>query len=181
MQSRPVDLGKLSRAARMNLDEAKSAIGEVADTVQDEAVKAGRTLSDVAMDELDRRVALLGQNGRQVADTLRSASGDLQGPGSHMVGHLADTLDDLSYRLENRSARELADDLTQLGRDHPTAFMLGCLVTGVVVGRLIAMAPASYSDDVNQQYSAGADPQEPDRPDFWSAPSEPRMGRESDA
>ena len=132
----PVDLAQI---ARLEIEDAKARLSDAADRARDEAKHAGATISTLVMDELDRRAADAGQQLRSLASRLRGDVPEQDQPGSstYMVDQAVNLIEDVSQRLEGQSARQLANTLDRFGRTNPGLFMLGCLLTGAVAGRMI--------------------------------------------
>lgn len=150
----------ITETARREMEDAKNRLSDAASRVKHEAMNAGSTVSGLVMDELDRRAADLGSGLRELADKMRDATADQdqnsQAP--RLLTPAIDLIDDVSHRLEGQSARQIGDSLSQFGRENPMLFMLGCLATGVLAGRLLvasdsAEAEGWQDDSQNYRYS----------------------------
>jgi hypothetical protein len=152
--------------ARHEIDDAKARLSSAAEAVRREVRTGGSTISAMVMDELDRRTADLGSDLRNVARRMRTAAeeeaGD--GPSARLLIPAIDLMEDASHRLEGRSARQIGEAIASFGRENPMLFMLGCLATGVVAGRLVAAADTdqgmtgseeSFGKDQTEGYRAG--------------------------
>ncbi len=138
----------ISETARREMEDAKNRLSDAASRVKQEAMNAGSTVSGLVMDELDRRAANLGTGLRELADKMRDATADQdqnsQAP--RLLTPAIDLIDDVSHRLEGQSARQIGDSLSQFGRENPMLFMLGCLATGVLAGRLLVASDSAEAE-----------------------------------
>lgn len=140
------DTSDVAKAARRELDDAKARLSDAADRVKHEARNASSTISTLVLDELDRRAADMGTQIRSVAGRLRgdtATSGSEAG--SAMAQQAADLIEDVSSRLEGQSVREMGQRLGQFGRDNPALFVMGCLLTGAMAGRMIVASSGAAS------------------------------------
>ncbi|NEX46487.1 hypothetical protein [Pseudotabrizicola algicola] len=138
------DTSDMAKAAQRELDDAKARLSQAADRVKHEAQNAGSTISALVLDELDRRAADMGSQIRAVAGRLRGeTAGAEDEAASAMAAHAADLIDDMSSRLEGQSIREMGQRLGQFGRENPALFVMGCLVTGALAGRMIVATDTS--------------------------------------
>jgi hypothetical protein len=134
-QDDPVDLAQI---AKLEMEDAKARLGHAAERVRDEAKNAGTTISTLVMDEMDRRAGDLGQQLRMLAGRMRGEAPDeAQAGATHLVDQAAGLVEDMSHRLEGQSVRQIGARLDRFGRENPALFMLGCLVTGALAGRVI--------------------------------------------
>lgn len=147
----------ITETARREMEDAKNRLSDAASRVKHEAMNAGSTVSGLVMDELDRRAADLGSGLRELADKMRDATADQdqnsQAP--RLLTPAIDLIDDVSHRLEGQSARQIGDSLSQFGRENPMLFMLGCLATGVLAGRLLVASDSAEAEgwqDDSQDY-----------------------------
>lgn len=132
------DTSDVGRAARRELDDAKARLSDAADRVRHEARNAGTTITTLIMDELDRRAADLGTQMRSVASQLRGEDkGEVTEATRAMSTQAADLMDDVCERLEGQSVRDMGHRLSQFGRENPALFVMGCLLTGALAGRMI--------------------------------------------
>jgi hypothetical protein len=140
------DTSDVAKAARRELEDAKVRLSGAADRVKHEAQNAGSTISTLVLDELDRRAADMGTQIRSVASRLRGErSTDDNLGASEMAEHAADLIDDVSSRLQGQSIREMGQRLGQFGRENPALFVMGCLLTGAMAGRMIVASDTSSS------------------------------------
>lgn len=144
----------VQRAARREIDDAKARLSSAADRVRHEARNAGTTISTLVLDELDRRAADMGAQMGVVAQRLRAVSANEEtetDTGVTMAAQAADLIEDASARLQAESMRDLGHRLGRYGRENPALFVLGCLVTGAMVGRMIIASDSSTSQ--NRRYA----------------------------
>ena len=129
------DAPDAAAAARRELDDAKARLSDAADRVRHEARHAGATLSMLMLDELDRRAADMGTQIRSVAGRLRGDKAEQTSSG--LADQAADLIEDVSARLEGQSVRDMGERLGRFGRENPALFVMGCLLTGALAGRMI--------------------------------------------
>lgn len=140
------DTSDVAKAARRELDDAKARLSDAADRVKHEARNASSTISTLVLDELDRRAADMGTQIRSVAGRLRGDTATSESEaGSAMARQAADLIEDVSSRLEGQSVREMGQRLGQFGRDNPALFVMGCLLTGAIAGRMIVASSGTGS------------------------------------
>ncbi len=152
MQIDETDTPDVAEAARREMEVAKARLSDAADRVRHEARNAGSTIQGIVMDELDRRAAGLGQGMRTLAERMREAA-EPEADGSvapRLMSQAVDMIEDVSYRLEGSSAREITDKLSRFGRENPMTFMAACLATGVMAGRFLVAS----SEDQGDQWSS---------------------------
>lgn len=114
---------KLSDAAGAARETAGEFAGEVKDRAIDRADAAREMLSDVG----DRLAASL-------QDSLSGQDNTLK---SRMMNSVAESLQDASAALRQRSVAELTDDLRVMARRHPGAFMAAAAVAGFCAARFL--------------------------------------------
>lgn len=132
------DHSDVASAARREIEDAKVRLSDAADRVKHEARHAGSTISTLVLDELDRRAADMGTQLRSVSDRLRGNAGaDVADASPAMADHAADLIEDLSSRLQGQSIRDMGQRLGQFGRENPALFVMGCLLTGAMAGRMV--------------------------------------------
>lgn len=112
--------------------------------------EAATTLSSIAQEEIGRRRSRYGHDLRGAANTLRQVAPKANTPSttglglSRLPSKAADTLDHLSHRVEHQSLTELGRSVAATGRAHPLAFVAGCVLGGLALGRvLMASTPSS--------------------------------------
>jgi hypothetical protein len=138
----------ITETARREMEDAKNRLSDAATRVKHEAMNAGSTVSGLVMDELDRRAADLGSGLRELAEKMRDATAaqDQNSQAPRLLTPAIDLIDDVSHRLEGQSARQIGDSLSQFGRENPMLFMLGCLATGVLAGRLLVASDSAEAE-----------------------------------
>ncbi len=148
----------ITETARLEMEDAKNRLSDAASRVKHEAMNAGSTVSGLVMDELDRRAADLGSGLKELAEKMRDATAgqDENSQAPRLLSPAIDLIEDVSHRLEGQSARQIGDSLSQFGRENPMLFMLGCLATGVLAGRLLVASDSAeaegWQDDGSQDY-----------------------------
>ncbi|PZR00172.1 MAG: hypothetical protein DI533_06110 [Cereibacter sphaeroides] len=131
--------------------EARESLADVADRAATEAMAAGRTISSLVMDEIDRRGVSLAEGLDQISATLRHASAG-QDQKSQLVEQAADVIDDLSDRLRQGATQEIGGRLVQYARANPGVVILGALAAGLLAGRmLVADDTAEAEEDADDR------------------------------
>ncbi len=137
------DAQDLAELAKREMEDARDRMSDAAGKVRDQALNAGGTISALVLDELDRRTAELSEGLRHITQTLRDATGPAgetagdTGSAPRLVQQTVDLIDEVSIRLQGRSARDLADGVARFGRDNPGTFIVACLATGMLAGRFM--------------------------------------------
>lgn len=133
-------------------DVAQTAKEQVANVTSDVraqtrqlADEARGQLTDHASSQRDRAVESL----RSVANDFSSMADNTDGSGLGV--QLAREGGDITHKaadfLEQRDPSQLLDELRQLARRRPGAFLVGAALAGVVVGRLARGAKSAHSND----------------------------------
>lgn len=166
--------GARERGAEVG-DHAKSAAADVKDTaaerardVAGEARAQARDLvghtRETLVTHADEQTNRLSETLDQLADDLRKMSGstDSDGLAGRVVGELAQRTDALAQRMRGRSSADLLDDLRDLGRRRPGAFLAGAAGLGLLAGRIgRGLKDANSSDqqgrDVWASQASGSD------------------------
>lgn len=169
------DIGTTARrTARKAAETARAQFGEAYDQVRDTAAETGETVVSVVMDLMDRRMNDAATGFRDMAAALHDAT-DEAGAAHfprRIVDLTADAFDAMAGLMEDRSARDLIDDMSRLSRTSPTTFVLGSLVAGFAIGRLLTAegeeslsGRAQAGDDAGDGFGAGPGGQtvDPDR------------------
>jgi len=161
-----------STSSTSKVDEAKDAAKGVASDAKAEAASVVRQAKDQvsslkgqASDELRRQAE---DRGQQAAGQLRSLSDQLgaladgrpdgAGPLAGYLDEGRQRVDALATRLEQQGPQGLMDDVASLGRRRPGLFLLGAVVAGVAVGRLVRAGASSDDDgDGDMSTSGGFD------------------------
>jgi hypothetical protein len=98
---------EMQGAARREVEEARLRFTQAADRAGREAMSAGRTISALVYDELDRRGSDLSDGLQHIAEKMRDMSAAGDGDPPRMVRQAVDMIDDLSQRLRDRTARDM--------------------------------------------------------------------------
>ncbi len=126
---------KLHEAA----DSARAQFNTAYDRARDTVTETGETVVSVVMDLMDRRMSDTATGFRNMAEALHNVTDDPDAqrfPG-RLVDLTADAFDAMAGMMEDRSARDLVDEVAHLSRTSPTTFVLGSLVAGFALGRLL--------------------------------------------
>jgi hypothetical protein len=130
-------------AAREKVDATveatKAQFSDAYARARDSAAETGETVMATVMDLMDRRRGNLAAGFRDVSGALHEASdkaGDQPMP-RRIVTLAADALDAVAEVIDEKSTREMVDMVTTYGRTNPASFMVGSLLAGFAVGRLL--------------------------------------------
>lgn len=134
---------RLSSAGREIKSEASGAAGTISSLVSEQAERQ----KDAAVDHLSS----FAQSVRRAADDLGKNDNSMS---ARLVQEAAHSLERLSGGLQSRSVSDLTRSVTSFGRENPTAFLAGCLLAGVAVGRFLT---ASSTRAENDRYRAADD------------------------
>jgi hypothetical protein len=153
-------------------EQAKQAAGTAADeskhvagVAQDEAKNVAGEAKNQAMRVVDEAKSQLDDHSRnqrdRLVETMRSFGNDLDrmadqsdgGMASDLVRQVAGRARDLTDRLDGREPSQILDDVRDMARRRPGAFLLGALAAGVVAGRLARGAKNAQSDDAQSNGS----------------------------
>jgi hypothetical protein len=115
--------------------------GELKQDAQKLTAAAGERLSG----EAEARKGEVASQARSVSTALENAAGELQGSDTpdwlrSALQQGAQTLQRLADSVERKNARELLDDIQQVGREHPGAFLGACALAGFAAARVLRQA-----------------------------------------
>lgn len=127
---------------------------EQAGTVAGEAISQVRDLLDQTKAQVSEQAGgaqdKLGASLRSLSDELRSmgeGSGSGSGPAAELARTVAERGTAFADYLSSKEPGELVTELRALASRKPGGFLLGALVAGAAVGRLVRGASAAASDD----------------------------------
>ena len=163
--STAVDQGK--QTASVAADAASQTAATAADGAKQVASEAAQQITDVTRQATDQARELVGQAQSQLheqatAQTQRAASGladvgrqlkalgdgrtDEAGIAGDAARQLADKVEQIAGRIEQRGFDGTVEDLKTFARRRPALFLLSAAATGFVVGRLGKGAQAAPGD-----------------------------------
>lgn len=127
-----------SATEKSGLDEAKEAGQELRDSVKGEARKLGEAAkqhaterAEQAKEDLADQVSSVGNAFRRASDDLRSGS-----PQEQVFGHAANSIADLADGIRGKDFSTIIDDVSDLARRNPLAFLGGAALLGFAGARL---------------------------------------------
>lgn len=126
------DEGK--HVAGVATDEAKQVASDAKEQARDLFGELRSQVSEQASSQLDRLVQTLKEFTQQL-DSMAESS-DHSGVATEVVRQMSGKAKSLRSNLENREPSDLLDEVRDLGRRQPAAFLLGALAAGVVAGRV---------------------------------------------
>lgn len=146
-------------SAKQHASDVAGTAGDQAREVATQAKEQGRnllnearsTVRGQAVGQKDRAAGQL----RSVADqlrTMREGGGAQSGPASELVQQASQQTDRLAGWLEDRDPADILEEVRNFARQRPGVFLLGCLATGFVVGRLVKGARSDDSSSRASQY-----------------------------
>lgn len=127
-------------------DAAKDVAQETQAQAKDLLGKTRNELNDQAAAQQNSLVSTLRDLGDQFA---AMADTDKNGAAVQLVTDARDRTRDAADWLDKRDPGEVLDELRELGRRRPGAFLLGSAVAGVLAGRLTRGVAAVHSDDTS--------------------------------
>lgn len=130
--STAADEGK--HVAGVATDEVKQVASEAKEQALDLFDELRSQVSEQASTQLDRLVQTLKDFAQQL-DSMAESS-DRSGVATQVVRQMSDRAKNLRSNLEGREPSDLLDEVRDLGRRKPGAFLLGALAAGVVAGRI---------------------------------------------
>jgi hypothetical protein len=148
------------------LDKAKTAVADTAAEVKGQA----RDLVGEARGQLRDRAE---DGTRQLGGTLRSASEELHQMATASSGgslatdvtaQLAGGLGRVADRIDDGGLQTVLDDVERYARRHPGRFLVGAMVAGFAVGRLVQHSDTSGLQRAMQDGMAGNGGRTDDRP-----------------
>jgi len=138
-RDRGVEVGQHAKSAAADVkdsatDRARDVAGEARTQARD---LVGHT-RDTLVTHADDQTSRLADTVDELAGELHkmAASTDQNGLAGRVVGELAERADAVAQRLRGRSSTDLVDDVRDLARRRPGAFLAGAAGLGLLVGRL---------------------------------------------
>ena len=137
---------------------AQTAVDQGREVVRETRAQA-RNLVNEATSELSHQAS---QQQKRAAEGLRAVGSELHamagrseqgGLASELVAQAADRAHQAAHWLEHRQPGDVVQEVRDLARRHPGAFLAGAVVAGVVVGRLTRNL-ASGGTDNEQHYAS---------------------------
>ena len=165
MQSPPTPVGGTPQSA-----------GAVRSEMREDAKRVGNSAANRIHSELDSRKGTAANQAKSVSSAIDRAAGELDDSapqwlksafqqGADQVRRLADT-------LEQKDSRQIVDDVRNLARDNPGAFLAGCAALGFAAARIFkageqtnSAQPTGGYEPMPEQHFAG---DEGDQPVFRS-------------
>ncbi|TVP45133.1 MAG: hypothetical protein EA350_10015 [Gemmatimonadales bacterium] len=134
---------------------------ESAGELADEASRVADELRDEAEERADRWTGQMGRRGTGLAKALEAASSSLREDGDRQLAELAERaagqVERMAGYLERENPGAFMDDLEDLGRSNPAAFLGTAFAAGVLSGRLFrASAPENGGNGTSTASSRGS-------------------------
>jgi hypothetical protein len=137
--------GKGSRAwIRQAQSDSPSGLGS---ELKQDAQKLGSVAGDRLTQEADSRKGVIASQARSVSGALEKAADELGGQDTpdwlrSSLQQGAQTLQRLADSVERKDPRQLLNDMNDLGRQHPGAFLGACAVAGFAMARVFKAGAA---------------------------------------
>ncbi|MBA3326321.1 MAG: hypothetical protein H0T41_13990, partial [Rhodobacteraceae bacterium] len=133
------------------MHDAKDRLSAAGRELRSEASGAADTISTMASDQAERQKGAAVDGLNSFAETIRRAADDLgandRSMSARMVQEAAHSLERFSSSLQSRSVSDMTRSVTTFGRENPTAFLAGCLLAGVAVGRFLIASSERAHDE----------------------------------
>ena len=149
-----------STAASQVAGTAKEQVGQVAGTAKEQAGQlVSQTRDQLTEQAMSQRDTAIGRI-RELSDEMHTmAECGTSGLGSQLVRQGAETTAQIADFLEQRDPSQLVDELRNVARRRPGAFLLGAALAGVAAGRMTrgAISARSSDDSDSSQYGYSYD------------------------
>ena len=139
-------------AATRAMHDAEEATRSKATELADEAKQGALRKAEDVQRQASSSLHGFAEAVRTAGDQL--AAGD-QGMAARVVREAASGLEQLSSTLARKSPVEIIDDVREMGRRHPTAFIAGTVLAGLALGRIVASS-ASRTHAGNETRGTGS-------------------------
>ena len=141
-------------------DTARKAGAErVIRDAQDSVREKARELKDTATERADRWTTAIGQQVECLTRAMRAAGDSLEGDGERRMAawsrQAADQVERAASYLEEEDPRSMLEDLEQLARSNPTAFVSTTFAAGLILGRFLRSSAPTAADG-DGQYGEGS-------------------------
>lgn len=140
-----------------DMGSATSIKRDVQSAAKDAKEEVAREVKDHAANFVQRNKSIVTTQLNSVADALRASGDRLQNESLRdYCVRAAERLDDLGRTIEQRSLREMAEDLRGLARRQPALFVGASFAAGFVAARFLKSSPSltSSSPDSYQPFRA---------------------------
>jgi uncharacterized protein YjbJ (UPF0337 family) len=134
-------------------EQVQAVTSDVREQTRQLADEARGQLMDQAGSQRDRAVESLRSVGGELSQMADSADGS--GLGVQLAREAGSVTSNAADFLEQHEPAELVDELRNLARRRPGAFLLGAAVAGLVVGRLTRSAKSAHSSDTSGSTDGG--------------------------
>lgn len=143
--------------------------GGLREGLRSDAQKMTGTAKDRLASEVDSRKGAAAEQARSLSSALGTAADQL-GPESpswlrSILQQGAQAVDRLSQTVEQKDARQLAQEVQQLARQNPGTFLAGCAAVGFAAARVFKAggsdAPQGTQTSPNDTYTATSGMQSP--------------------
>jgi hypothetical protein len=145
--------GQLGQTAKDSGRQVAATATEQAKGVADETRRQAKGLTREVASQVNEQAAAQKEKAtgalRGLSDELRSMAAHNQqsGPASDLANQAADKLGEVARWLDQREPGHLVEEVRNVARRKPGAFLVGAAVAGVVVGRLTRGAVQSARND----------------------------------
>jgi hypothetical protein len=155
--------GETKAALTREVEDARQRLSSAGQGLRAEARDAGATVSASVAHAAERGKDDAAEGLRAFSSAIRRASDDLGARDASISARLAreaaEGLERLSDGLQARTMADMSRSIGDFGRQNPAAFLTGCLLAGVAIGRvLVASGDRGYDDgrDDGERYRSGS-------------------------
>ncbi|MCU1453408.1 MAG: hypothetical protein JWN46_1554 [Acidimicrobiales bacterium] len=130
--------------------QAREQLGTVTDEAKHQAQRVLSDTSSQLESQLEDRLGTLAGSARSTAGELRAlVEGRPQDAGRarDLAAQAADRLDRVADRTEQLGVRGMAEEVSELARRRPVAFLFGAAAAGLLVGRMARAGKEATSSD----------------------------------
>lgn len=134
------DIPRSGADPRAALESGKRAAKDLAQQAKQRVVSEAEARKEGAAGQVDK-----------LANAVERAAGEFgDNPTlSRYAADFAGSMHGVAGRLRDRNIDELADDVKQLARSNPTAFVLGSVAVGLLLSRFLKATPATAGGEAN--------------------------------
>jgi len=118
-------------------DTMGKAVGDKLDGMSEKLGDSATKISEKGKEGLETGKEKLGGGMESAADLIRDRTGDTSGLPHEAGTKLADTMDKTASYLQEHSSEEIWSDVESYVREHPTQALVGAVLAGWVMARVL--------------------------------------------
>jgi ElaB/YqjD/DUF883 family membrane-anchored ribosome-binding protein len=127
----------MSEGPGMEHETIGHVVGEKIDEMSEKLGETRTTVTEKSMEGLEAGKERLGGGMESAADIIRDRTGETTGLPHDAGTKLADTMDKTATYLHEHSSEEIWSEVEHYVREHPTQALVGAVLAGLVVGRVL--------------------------------------------